>query len=245
MNQRASRRLAGLGLIIVPLVFTLCFVLLGSQFEYPDILRQPTADVLAKFQAGGTPLLATWYVLTLTAVTFIPLAVLVHMVIAQEHPPAWLGLVTAMGVVAGLVQALGFIRWPFLVPHLASIYLDPAAGEAARTAAAIVFEGFHRYAGMAIGEHLGYLFTALWTVLIAIAMRRANILRPWLAWVGVVLGAGVAVGLLEPTGVEVAGTVNAISYLLWSAWLVVVGAVLLAHRAPEMVPESVPFAQPK
>src|SRR5438445_7952212 len=40
--------------------------------------RQPTADVPAKFAAGGTPLVAVWYVLTLAAVGFIPLTVLVH-----------------------------------------------------------------------------------------------------------------------------------------------------------------------
>lgn len=233
MNHQAIRRLAGLGLIIVPIVFTLCFVLLGTQFEYPDILRQPTADVLTKFQAGGAPLLATWYVLTLTAVFFIPIVILVHLTLSQERPPAWLWLATTIGVLAGLVQALGFIRWPFVVPHLAAVYLDPASSEATRTAAAVVFEAFHRYAGMAIGEHLGYLFTATWSALIAIAMMRVGILRPWLAWLGVILSIGIAVGLLEPAGVEIAGTINAISYLLWSAWLVLVGIALLRWRSPE------------
>jgi hypothetical protein len=31
----------------------------------------------------------------------------------------------------------------------------------------MVFEAFHRYAGMAVGEHLGYLSTSVWTVLVA------------------------------------------------------------------------------
>ena len=47
-------------------------------FEYPDILRQPTADVLSKFQAGGSGLIAVWYALTLSAVLFIPLVVLIR-----------------------------------------------------------------------------------------------------------------------------------------------------------------------
>jgi hypothetical protein len=54
MNTTATRRLTGLLLIIVPLAFTALFTLLQVQFEYPDILRQPTADILAKFQAGGS-----------------------------------------------------------------------------------------------------------------------------------------------------------------------------------------------
>jgi hypothetical protein len=67
------RRAAGVLLVIVPLGFTVCFTLLQQLFEYPDILRQPTADVLTKFAAGGTPLVVVWYALTLSAVAFIPL----------------------------------------------------------------------------------------------------------------------------------------------------------------------------
>ena len=67
MQPLSVRRLAGVLLIIVPLSFTVCFTLLQQLFEYSDILRQPTADILAKFVAGGTPLVAVRYVLTLTA----------------------------------------------------------------------------------------------------------------------------------------------------------------------------------
>jgi len=64
MNTLAIRRAAGTLLVIVPLVFTACSLLLLQRFEYADILRQPSGDVLAKFAAGGTPLIAVWYVLT-------------------------------------------------------------------------------------------------------------------------------------------------------------------------------------
>src|SRR6185503_9386970 len=154
MNALQVRRLAGLLLILVPVAFTICFTLLQMQFEYPDILRQSTADVLAKFQAGGTGLIAVWYALTLTAVLFIPVVVLVHRVLAEQEATATLWVATVFGVVAGLAQTLGFLRWPFLVPHLAEAYLAPGASEAQRATAALVFEAFHRYAGMAIGEHL-------------------------------------------------------------------------------------------
>ncbi len=60
MHTLTVRRAAGTLLVIVPLAFTVCFLLLQQLFEYPDILRQPTAEVLAKFAAGGTPLIAVW-----------------------------------------------------------------------------------------------------------------------------------------------------------------------------------------
>src|SRR4051795_11373624 len=163
MNALQVRRLAGLLLILVPIGFTICFTLLQMQFEYPDILRQPTADILAKFQAGGTSLVAVWYALTLTALLLIPLAVLLHRALAGREAPATLWVATTFGVLAGLVQALGFLRWPFLVPHLARVYLAPETTEAQRAAVVAVFDAFHRYAGMGVGEHLGYLSTGIWT----------------------------------------------------------------------------------
>ena len=140
MNLFSVRRLAGLLLILVPLAFMICFTLLQQQFEYPDILRQPTGDVLTKFQAGGSSLIAIWYVLTLTAVLFIPLVVLLHRVLAPQEASLTLWVATVFGIVAGLAQTLGFLRWPFLVPHLAEAYLAPGASEAQRSAAALVFE---------------------------------------------------------------------------------------------------------
>src|SRR5262245_47572881 len=136
MNTVQVRRLAGLLLILVPVAFTICFTMLQVQFEYPDILRQPTAAVLTTFQPGCSSLIAVWYALTLTAVLFIPLVVLVHQVLAAHEASLALRVATVFGVVAGLAQTLGFLRWPFLVPHLAQVYLEPGASEAQRAAAA-------------------------------------------------------------------------------------------------------------
>jgi hypothetical protein len=230
MNTLQIRRLAGLLLVLVPVAFTVCFTLLQMQFEYPDILRQPTAAVLTKFQAGGTGLIAVWYALTLTAVLFIPVVVLLHHLLAAHPARAVLWVATVFGVVAGLAQTLGFLRWPFLVPHLAQAYLAPQASEAQRAAAALVFEAFHRYAGMAVGEHLGYLSTSVWTFLVALVMLRSPLFGRWLGLSGLLLALGVATGLFEPAGWELAGTINALSYLAWALWLIVLGVVLLVRR---------------
>lgn len=237
-----TRRLAGLLLIIVPIVFTLCFTLLQAQFEYPDILRQPTADVLTTFQAGGPGLVAIWYVLTLTAVLFIPVVLLLHRALAAQQSSTTLQVATAFGLVAGLAQALGFLRWPFLVPFLAEAYLAPGASEAQQAAAAMVFEAFHRYAGMAVGEHLGYLSTSIWTFLVALLLLRSPQFGRWLGLSGLALALGVASGLLEPAGVPLVGAVNAISYLAWSVWLVLIGVALLMRRpaAAERVTAGAP-----
>jgi hypothetical protein len=231
MTALPLRRLAGLLLVLVPVIFSVCFTLLQMLFEYPNILRQPTADVLAKFQAGGSGLIAVWYTLTLSAVLFIPLVVLVHRLLETQETSVALSVATVFGIIAGVVQTLGFLRWPFLVPHLAQAYLAPSASEAQRTAAAMVFEAFHRYAGMGVGEHLGYLSTSAWTFLVALLMLRSPLFGRWLGLSGMLLALGVAAGLLEPAGWELAGTINMLSYLAWALWLVAAGVVVLVRRS--------------
>jgi len=241
MTTLQIRRLAGLLLILVPVAFTICFTLLQMLFEYPDILRQPTTDVLTKFQAGGSNLIAVWYALTLSAVLFIPLVVLINRLLATQEASVALSVATVFGIVAGVVQTLGFLRWPFLVPHLAQAYLAPSSSEAQRAAASLVFEAFHRYAGMAVGEHLGYLSTSVWTFLVALLMLRAPLFGRWLGLSGMVLALGVATGLLEPAGWELAGTINTISYLAWAVWLIAVGVAVLVRRS-ELTPLLRPAA---
>ena len=147
------------------------------------------------------------------------------------------------GVLAGAVQFVGLARWPFLVPYLAETYLDPQASPAAREATAVTFQTFNQYAGGAIGEHLGYLFTAVWTLLLAAGLARV-LRRPWIAGLGTVSGLGIAAGMVEPLGVEAAGTVNAVAYAAWSLWLVIVGVLVL--RAPgerTLRPTAAPVAE--
>jgi hypothetical protein len=132
---------------------------------------------------------------------------------------------------AGIVQTFGLMRWSFLVPHLAEVYLSPTTSEAQRAAAMSTFEAFHLYAGVALGEHLGYLCTALWTLFISIVLLRSPLTKAWMGLIGIILAAGIAFGMLEPAGVALASPINAISYMLWSVWLAVFGVMLLVHRS--------------
>ena len=58
-----------------------------------------------------------------------------------------------------------------------------------------MFDSFHRYLGVAVGEWLGDFFTGAWTVLVAIAMFQSSSFDDWLAWPGIVVGAFLVTGL--------------------------------------------------
>jgi len=219
-------QITGILLIVMPIAFNVVFFLLQRAFEYPDILRKPTDYILKRFQEGGRRLTVIWYAFTLTGVVFTSVAILAPQVLAPNNT-LYIAAATTVGVLAGLVQFLGLIRWPFLVPYLAKTYVDTTVSQATRDAITVVFQAFHRYAGVAIGEHLGYLFTSVWTVLLATAMFQSPQFSAWLGWAGLIPAVGIFIGVFEESGFRAAGAINAISYILWSIWLIVVGIVML------------------
>lgn len=218
--------LTGMMLIVTPIAFNTTFFLLQKAFSYPDILRQPTDIILRSFQDGGASLRRLWYAFTFSAVLFTPVPILVHEVFLPDAP-SFLAIGTVIGVLAGVFQTLGLIRWPFLVPFLAETYTDPKSTQATRDSVAVTFQAFHRYAGVAIGEHLGFIFTSVWTVLLSIAIIQTQVVSSLLGWLGILPALGVLSGVFEETGFKAAGMVNAISYILWSIWLIAFGIAVL------------------
>lgn len=227
-----TERAAAAFLIFLPLAFNAFFLLLGRRFDYPNILRRPTEEILNRFQAGGVGLKLLWYGFMLTAVLFAPLAVLLGEVLAGDGL-AVVPTATVVGVLAGVVQFLGLTRWPFLVPALARAYADPASTPATREATKVVFDSFHRYLGVGIGECLGYLLTGAWSVLVGVAMLDSSAFEAWLAWPGIIVGVFLVVGSLEfvgrfeEQGWKLAEVIVPIAYIAWSLWLILTGLVIL------------------
>ena len=216
-------------LIGVPIAFNVAFFELGRTFDYPNILRQPPEVILRRFAAGGTPLLLRWQALLLSALAMLPLVALLAVVLRASSALTAAGVV--VGSAAALVQALGLVRWPFAVPDLARRYVAADGPDAAPTREMIevVFATLHRLLGVGIGEHLGYLLTGAWTVLVAVSILSTTAVATWLGWVGLPIGAALVLGSLEfigpneKPGWSMAGTVVPIAYVAWSLWLVAIG----------------------
>src|SRR5918992_164771 len=223
---------AGLLLLALPVAFNVAFGVLAATFDYPDILRRPTPEVLTRFREGGTRLLLWCWIFALTAAALAPLAVLVARALDDANETLLI-LGAAIGALAALVQLLGLIRWPFLVPYLARVDAEPDAGPARREAVDVVFQSFNRYLGVAVGEHLGYLLTGTWTVLVGVAFTQTTVAPGWLGIPGMVIGAVLALGSLEFVGPaerdgwKLAATLTPITYIAWSLWLVAGGLTLL------------------
>lgn len=223
---------AGILLVVAPVWFNATFTLLGKRFDYPDILRRPTAEILERFRAGGASLILTWWAFMLSGLLFVGAAVLLSQALGSG---GILPVAASVGVLAGLVQALGLLRWVYLVPGLARSHADPKATPAQREATAAIFRAFHQYLGIGIGEHLGYLLTGVWSILVGIAITLGSTPLPaWLGWPGVAIGTGLAVssveflGPNEERGWALADAAAPVLYVAWSIWLLTMGIALIA-----------------
>src|SRR4051812_10086648 len=221
-------RTTGALLISAAVLANTAFLGLSSAFGYPDVLQLPAQQALARFaeQAPLVPVL--FVVLAAAAALLAPVA----LGLSRLGGGRWRRITAAAGIGAALVQVVGLLRWPLLVPGLAATVTDPSASAVARQAAGERFEALGTVLGRIVGESGGYLLTAVFTVAVVLALRE----RYRLSRLQVVLGLGsvplVLAGLLVPLGVPGADAANFAGYVVWTAWCVVLGVRLVRTGQP-------------
>jgi hypothetical protein len=217
MPTRTTRRLAAATMAAAALLAIAGFTALGSVFEYPQILKEPTADILALYRAHQGAVTAWFAVLMVSAALLAPAGILLGR-LAGGSRGRW---IAGVGVVAAAVQVIGLSRWVLLVPSISHDATDPA-----RTADAHhSFQLVHTWLGTILGETIGYALTAAFTVLITLAVTRTTAPR-WMTWLGYTAAALIATGVVIPLGLELASLTNFAGYVLWCLWLLAMAAFL-------------------
>jgi hypothetical protein len=228
MNRQTTARLAATTLITASALAIAGFTALGSVFEYPQILEEPTSDILALYREHQGAVVGWFLVLVISAAMLAPAGLLLGRLTGGTLG-RW---IAATGVAAATVQVIGLQRWVTLVPGISDDALDPVR----RAAAEDRFEFLHTLLGKVVGETIGYALTAAFTVLVVIALSR-TILPIWLAWTGYASAALIATGIVIPV-LGAASLTNFAGYVLWCLWLLGVGFLLLRVRDPNSL--SVP-----
>lgn len=228
------RKLAGIFFIIGAALVNIPYTLLIINFDYPDILRLPTAEVLTRFQSGGNPLIYTWLAFAWVGLPMLFGAIMLKRILEKDGS-LFLETATTLSVIGFIVQVIGLLRWVFVVPVLARIFTDPAADAVTKTAVAAVFTAVHQYGGVILGEHLGQLLIILWMSMISGIIQRSVIFSKWVAWLGWFAS---AVYLLAQTELlataipsfPVIGWAGLTGSLLWLLWMIVIGVYLVKYR---------------
>lgn len=234
MSTKQFRQLAGLLFIVGTVLINIPYTLLIINFDYPDILRQPTAEILTRFQAGGNALIYTWLAFAWVGLPMLFGVIMLKQILKDENAP-FLEIATTLGVIGFIVQVIGLLRWVFVVPVLARLYTAPGTDSATQAAVSAVFTAVHQYGGVILGEHMGQLLTILWMSMLSSIIYRSKMFSKWVAVLGWVASAVYLLAQTEllataiPTFpvVDWAGLVGS---LLWLAWMVVVGVYLMKFK---------------
>ena len=216
MISQTTRRLTAAAMAGAAALAIAGFTALGSVFDYPQILKEPAADILRMYREHQTAVVSWFLVLVAGAVLLAPIGVALGRMAGGR-----LGRWTAgVAVAAAAVQAIGLSRWVLLVPGISADATDPA-----RTADAQQrFERLHFWLGEILGETIGYALTATFTVLVV----RAVVTSRWLSYLGYLSAALIATGVLIPLGLSVASLTNFAGYIAWCLWLFAMAGTLAA-----------------
>jgi hypothetical protein len=228
-----NRTLTAVLLIAAAVLANAAFTLLGMIVNYPDVLKEPVAEILTALRTSQTAVTVGFVVLALSAALMAPIAVGVGRLSAHRA----MRVAVPVGIAAAIVQVIGLSRWPLLVPGFAAdaTSADPQVAATARDSFVLA----HRVLGNLIGETFGYILTAAWTLLVVVALGQ-SIAGRWFAALGAASAVLVLSGVLSPLDLPVIDTANFVGYVLWSIWLVVL-AILLLLRPPRT---SAPAATP-
>jgi hypothetical protein len=150
-------------------------------FEYPVILRQNTGVILTKFHEGGSRLIWTWFAFAIVGISLVSAYILIGQKLEGSSP--MVRVATTVGVFGLIVLMIGLLRWTFVVPVLANIFVH-ATDEGTKSAVIVAFKTIHQFAGVISGEHLGQLFTIDWKVLISISFVKLKPVPAWISCLG-------------------------------------------------------------
>ena len=210
------------------------YILLTITFDYPDILRKETGVILDSFNKGGTKLIWTWFVFAIGGITLIPAYILIGQ--KFESDSMLTRVATNIGVMGLVVQMIGLLRWTFVVPVLASSFAQ-STDDAMKASAIMSFKTIHQYGGVLLGEHLGQLFTIIWTVLISVVFDKLKIVPKWVTWLAYITSAIYLLSQAEllntvMPGLPVWDLAGFIGSTLWLVWLIII-AIRFLRMKPE------------
>ena len=231
MSENKLRKLTGFFFIIGAILVNIPYTLLIMNFDYPDILRQPTGDILTKFQAGGTSLIYTWLAFAWVGLPLLFGAILLKRILEKENSP-FLEMATTIGVIGFIVQVVGLLRWVFVIPVLARLFTDPTTDPVTKAAIPAVFIAVHQYGGVILGEHLGQFLIIIWMSIISGIIYNSKIFSKWVAYLGWIASAVYILAQTEllATAIPsfpVIGWAGLYGSLLWLVWMIVLGVYLV------------------
>lgn len=204
--------------------FAIALGVLSSAIGWPDVLREPPAVVFARIGAAMTATKLGYASYLLSSLLMVPLAFLMRELFNRSGSTGWwVDALAFTGAAAGVLKAMGIVRWLLAMPLLAEQHAAAASASARQTLEA-VFMGVNAYGG-SLGEVLGVqLFSGMWFAGVSLILWRQHGQR----FVG---GFGLLVAVLtlllatRPFVPDI-GALEIVGGPLWLAWLLSLAVML-------------------
>lgn len=217
-------------LILEPILMYVAFFVLRSSINWPASLNEPASVNLPLIIEQRGAVILGYGSYLLYSLLILPLAVMLYFALKGREASPLLAVAAAIGVISALARALGIVRWLFLMPALAGVYLDPASSETTREAAEVAYTAFNEYAG-GVGEILGVGLTgALWVGLTSIALLRAQRFPKWLGLLGLLAAMLLAPSILAIAGLDVGSLFAVVGGNVLLIWMITLAVVLFRSR---------------
>jgi hypothetical protein len=236
MNTSPTRKLritTGGLFAISALAFAAAATALSVMFDWPDVLREPAEVVLPAFTAGGPALVWAWFAAAWTyGLLAIPILLLPAALDLQGNPVV--KVATYAGAASVVLSLIGFLRWVFVVPALASAY-EKGDGQT-QAAVAAAWTAQHQYGGALLGEHLGQLLVIAWSAAVSVMILRSGMLPRWIGAAGLItssiylLNQGDILATAVP-GFPVWDLAGLIGSTGWGLWIAALGISILIKRS--------------
>ena len=213
-------------LVAEAVTVTIPVIILGSKFDFPDILRQPASKAFELFQANQSSVILGYYIFLISSLIYIPLSYSLRETLFKPNLKPLLELLTGLGITTAIFQTIGFVRWIFVMPFLTERYFtDPQS----KNTITLIYDFVNRYAGMSIGEHLGFLAMGSWTLVLSFILICHSGFKKILGYFGLLIGFGLIISVLENFGGSAAGffgTLNFFANTIFTFWIVAIAIAI-------------------
>lgn len=214
-------------MVIIHIVMMLTAgVILIYTFDFPDILRENMETTLGLFHKNKTFTVPAYYLFTLTGISFMTIVLLLFKTLKfHESTSGFLAVV--FGILFGLTSSMGFVRWPFLMQHLGQVVADASPDQLEYIR--LIYDSFHIYAGVSVGENFAFWFEFLWMFLFSTSLlSKPEVFPKYMARIGQGLGLGMLLYSMEQFGgvFSILGPLNMIVHTAQLGWLLALSLLL-------------------
>ena len=223
-------KMIGIFLVIGSSLLLIPYTILSITFEYPKILRQDPSIILTKFYEGGSELIFLWWSFSMVG---LPLLFAFSLIGKKFTQYPLVTVATNIGIIGLITQMIGLLRWTFIVPILSQTYIT---GDSIQKEISIQnFRVIHQLGGVILGEHIGQIFTIIWTIIICYHLHSNSYIDKKMMILGYLASFIYIFAQLELIAtiipnfpvIKFAGFIGS---TLWLVWMILIGIIFIKKK---------------